>query len=104
MVDGEMVNLSQGELERCYDEWTAGNTTFRLDNGKIMPMMVDIHLIRPMLEDTGGVDDDGHTVYRCRFFSNETHMCGIYKVRPAMCRNYPQGKCGHPGCSLEEVK
>ena len=30
-----------------------------------------------------------HQVYMCRFWDEETRLCGIYERRPQMCRDYP---------------
>ena len=31
----------------------------------------------------------------CRFFDTEKRSCTIYEARPAVCRTYPEGRCGY---------
>ncbi len=31
----------------------------------------------------------------CRFFDTEERRCTIYTARPAICREYPGGRCGY---------
>lgn len=38
---------------------------------------------------------DDHFGRICRFFDTEKRCCTIYKARPAICRDYPTGRCGY---------
>jgi Fe-S-cluster containining protein len=85
----------------------------------------DIHLIYPMLIPLGqfhnskdayvnppdpGIErsySDHHPPhhYTCKHFDPKSGNCGIYDIRPAMCRNYPYGSsCNYSGCTWKERK
>ncbi len=38
---------------------------------------------------------DEHFGKVCRFFDTEKRCCTIYKARPAICREFPGGRCGY---------
>jgi len=38
---------------------------------------------------------DEHFGRICRFFDTEARRCTVYKARPAICRDYPTGRCGY---------
>jgi Fe-S-cluster containining protein len=38
---------------------------------------------------------DKHFGRICRFFDTEKRCCTVYKARPAICRDYPGGRCGY---------
>ena len=38
---------------------------------------------------------DDHFGRICRFFDTEKRCCTVYKARPAICRDYPTGRCGY---------
>lgn len=39
---------------------------------------------------------DAHFGRICRFFDSDARRCGIYKARPAICRQFPgTKKCGY---------
>lgn len=49
--------------------------------------------------------DDEHYGRICHFFDSEARRCGIYKARPAICRQFPGTKrCGYYDFLLFERK
>ena len=38
---------------------------------------------------------DTHFGRICRFFDTEKRCCTVYQARPAICRDYPVGRCGY---------
>lgn len=38
---------------------------------------------------------DVHFGRVCRFFDTKKRRCTVYKARPAVCRDYPGGRCGY---------
>jgi Fe-S-cluster containining protein len=38
---------------------------------------------------------DEHFGGICRFFDTEKRRCTVYEARPAICRDYPGGRCGY---------
>jgi Fe-S-cluster containining protein len=38
---------------------------------------------------------DEHFGKICRFFDTEKRRCTVYQARPAVCRDYPGGRCGY---------
>ena len=38
---------------------------------------------------------DVHFGKVCQFFDTKARHCTIYEARPAICRNYPRGRCGY---------
>ena len=38
---------------------------------------------------------DEHFGRICRFFDTARRCCTIYEARPAICRDYPGGRCGY---------
>jgi Fe-S-cluster containining protein len=38
---------------------------------------------------------DVHYGRICQFFDTDARRCTIYEARPAICREYPTGRCGY---------
>ena len=74
---------SPTELRSAYNDWINGKDDSWKPN--------DIHLLYPMLRLVKKTGDYGYT-YRCvhvSFDKNEKATCGIYKIRPEMCKGFP---------------
>jgi len=48
---------------------------------------------RRRIQDAPQADD--HFGRICRFFDTEKRCCTVYEARPAICRDYPVGRCGY---------
>lgn len=120
---------SPEELRSRYLAWRrGGDTELRMGSTTSAardPIPEDIHLIYPMLLHLGqfhspndayvnppnpsveATYSDHHPPhhYTCKHFDSETGNCGIYEIRPAMCRNYPYAStCNYAGCTWRERK
>lgn len=61
---------------------------------------VDGLVISQMVIPRPEIDENSYT---CKHFDHTTRDCGIYEMRPAMCRDYPYGRvCKFEGCSMKE--
>ena len=45
---------------------------------------------------------DKHFGRICQFFDTEKRCCTVYKARPAVCRDYPGGRCGYYDCLMSD--
>lgn len=82
-------------------------------DGGCAKIYADIHLIYPMLEfikkDRSHQDNPGHAMprtvyhYRCKHFNKEKKMCGIYDIRPQICRAYGLLGCGYKKCTWKKA-
>jgi Fe-S-cluster containining protein len=95
------LSESYEDLKACYDEWRKGSPCYIDHNGKKHSVMDDIFLLYPMLR-LLGTGKDGREIFTCAHWDRETRLCGIYEIRPTMCRDYPyRGKCSLQGCTYE---
>ncbi len=91
-----------------------------------IPLFQDIHLIAPMVTYLGKFDRTPRAAkqinehddiilggkykqpkhyYSCKHFDPKAKLCTIYEMRPAMCRNYPNGhECNYVGCTWLDNK
>jgi Fe-S-cluster containining protein len=79
-----------------YKAWISGNK-----DG--LTIINDIHLIFPMVRRVR--KEDGNQLYSCVHWDRKTKLCGIYDIRPQMCRDYPYGgQCYKHGCKINNDK
>lgn len=114
---------SPEELADAYKAWSgSGGKPIAMAKDKPKPILVDIHLITPMVVHLGfklqeqpcvnptdevllGKPEVAGNYYRCKHFDAESKNCTIYDIRPAMCRNYPYAeKCNYGGCQWTAQK
>lgn len=67
-------------LRRMYKRWRKHGTS----------ILKDIHLVFPMIRVVDCVD--GHVYFRC-IHHDDVDGCGIYEIRPEMCRDYEAQRC-----------
>ena len=104
--------LSPEEIAENYRAWRQHELKGRRGKDHFGHRLVDeIWLIAPMLRYIGESDvaTDGKKLnskfhwYACVHFDGKD--CGIYGIRPKMCRDYPYGrKCQYPGCKYTNRK
>jgi Fe-S-cluster containining protein len=70
-------------------------------------ILTDIHLVAPAVRFTGESytgDNGDRWLYSCIHLT-DNRDCGIYDMRPAMCRDYPYGrKCQQEGCTWDYAR
>jgi Fe-S-cluster containining protein len=95
------------ELEASYRRWLANKTIPLLKNEESntlhssTPVYQDIHLIYPMVRFLRYDKEKGNH-YRCVHHDAKSGNCGIYEIRPDMCRLYPYGGvCTYEGCKCK---
>lgn len=100
------IPYSPDEIAENYRAWQACELNGDQGEDRLGHRIVEeIWLIAPMLRYIGErnttpagkkLDSPCHW-YTCVHFDGKD--CGIYKIRPKMCRDYPYGrKCQYPGC------
>lgn len=95
-----LPRFNQQDLRECYLAWLNGAAEFTGPSGTF-PVILDIFLLYPMLQPVGW-DELNRQVFACKNYIKETGLCSIYEIRPAMCRQYPNGvKCSCEGCTVE---
>lgn len=96
---------SQENLNRAYAAWMRRETSWKKRGGRILRSIpADIHLIAPMVRPLNK-KLKGNPLYTCVHIQDNGD-CGIYKMRPKMCRDYPYGKvCDHKkkGCTWDDA-
>ena len=122
--------FSPEDIDRAYRRWSTqfgqiGATHHVTMNGaEYGPIVVDIHLIAPMVVHLGydgivprrvnltdeellGKPEIPAHRYRCKHYDPKMKVCTIYEIRPQMCRDYP-GKegatCNYAGCTWKARK
>lgn len=86
-----------------YDAWRSGAQS----DAHARPIGADIHLIASMARlNSIETSADGRKDYRYRCVHlQEDGNCGIYEIRPTMCRDYPYDKgCTFDGCTWDKVR
>jgi Fe-S-cluster containining protein len=104
---------SPAELLENYQAWKGGRFVKGRDRND-HPQASEIWLIAPMAIYLGYLPQNpqkpeplingahGH-FYRCAHV-RENGDCGIYEMRPKMCRDYPYGTdCDFPGCTMRPL-
>lgn len=112
---------SPEEIRRAYLAWRDGKPVLRSSpESPEIPNLIDIHIIAPMVRHLGfgtrldvaptspitptpeapnSIAPSGH-FYTCVHLQ-QNGDCGIYDIRPTMCRDYPYGlPCRYPGCTF----
>lgn len=85
--------------------------------GGRVALIIDIHLIYPMVRFITRADKPPYRVakkhdftkgahyYTCVHWDKKSRFCSIYEIRPQMCSEYPyHGACNYAACTWEERK
>jgi len=110
--------VSPVELKESYKAWVVQSygrikTSMSL-NGKPDLIFQDIHLMYPMLKflkvnkthpESGKRRGSKVYHYTCIHFDKNKRKCGIYDIRPQMCRSYPDKKfCNNKKCRWKQKR
>ncbi len=117
------IPYSPDELWAAYHRWQKGQVkSVSMNQSESSPLLMEIHLIAPMLEYLGQFDQPPMDIvnpsdaallgrssanpnhyYRCKHFDPKKKICTIYEHRPVMCREYPYGDpCKYRDCTWGE--
>ena len=111
------LRISPAALEKSYLKWRrmafyknlTEDVNGTLKDDKDVWDINEIFLLYPMLKYTGKnhkhpessnkITKELYYHYTCVHFDSKSRRCGIYKIRPMMCRTYPNsGICRNPKC------
>lgn len=119
------IPYSPEKMWASYHRWMKSGEHVSMNDGDTTPVAQDIFLIAPMLRYEGfhtkqtipvvnpsdgtlmGDEDipGGAHYYSCKHFDTKANLCTIYEHRPAMCRDYPNGKpCNYKHCTWTSHK
>lgn len=102
------------DLRRAFAAWLASKPVFEDASGVERSLPAEVWLLAPMARSlgvyavnptSGAKLDQPHELFTCAHFNPENGHCGIYEMRPTMCREYPYGKqCEYDGCTHDEAR
>lgn len=96
------IPFSPEQLRQQYDAWRSGADS----DAAGANIRADIHLIAPMVRLTRTKGEGAQRTYHYRCVHlEENGDCGIYPIRPQMCRSFPDDKgCSFAGCTWAAVR
>ena len=98
------VNYQAWRRKQKQYDWNGERKNTTLDIFIIFPMVIPLNDGKPAKYGaaTGEATEIETYHYTCKHFDKETRKCGIYDIRPHVCRDFPHGKpCQYEGCKFK---